>query len=85
MLIAHKSIQRLCHKSSSCEAPLTRVTRIGWGYFTIDIAVVLKPGYLWSKGNKYDRTLILDWELDFRGFGSSASYEFAVAVKRGDF
>jgi transcription initiation factor IIF auxiliary subunit len=53
-----------------------KVTRIGWGHFTIDVTIVLKPGYLWQKGNS--RFLKLEWELDFNGFGSSAYYEYAV-------
>jgi hypothetical protein len=61
-------------------APPYRVTRIGWGYFTIGVAIVLKPGYTWHLRGKYERILYLDWELDFEGFGSSASYEFPVSV-----
>jgi hypothetical protein len=53
-----------------------KVTRIGWGHFTIGVTIVLKPGYLWQKGNS--RFLRLEWELDFNGFGSSAYYEYAV-------
>ena len=59
-----------------------RVTRIGWGYFTINVIIVLKSGYLWHKG--HSRFLKLEWELDFDGFGSSASYDYAVTVERGD-
>lgn len=57
-------------------SPPYKVTRIGWGYFTIDVTIVLKPGYLWLKGNS--RSLKLEWELDFNEFGSSAHYEYAV-------
>jgi len=59
-------------------SPPYRVTRIGWGYFTINIAVVLKRGYIWQ--NENSRVLKLEWELDFERFGSSASSEHAVLV-----
>jgi transcription initiation factor IIF auxiliary subunit len=59
-----------------------KVTRIGWGYFTIDITIVLKPGYLWRMGKS--RSLKLEWELDFDGFGSSVSYDYAVTVEKSN-
>jgi transcription initiation factor IIF auxiliary subunit len=62
-------------------SPPYRVTRIGWGYFGIDVTLVLKPGYLWHKGN--GRLLKLEWDLDFDGFGSSASYDYAVIIENG--
>lgn len=63
------------------KSPPYRVTRIGWGYFTIGVIIVLKPGYLWRNGNS--RYLELEWELDFDGLGSSAYYDYAVTVARG--
>lgn len=59
-----------------------RVTRIGWGYFTIDIIIVLEPGYRWCVTNS--RFLRLEWTLDFDGIGSSASSNYAVTVESGN-
>jgi hypothetical protein len=50
--------------------------RIGWGYFTISATVILKEGHLWDEVNS--RYLILEWELDFDGAGSSLSYDKVV-------
>jgi len=55
-----------------------RVTRLGWGYFVIDVKVKLKAGFIWQKTNS--STLKLEWELDFEGMGSSASNRYAVRV-----
>ncbi|CAI6339555.1 unnamed protein product [Periconia digitata] len=57
-----------------------RVTRIGWGIFMIRVTIVLKPGYLWQNGN--GRSLKIGWKLDFNGFGSSASHEYAVTIEK---
>lgn len=56
--------------------PPYKITRIGWGYFVIDVKILLKPGYLWCEGNK--QSLHLQWKLDFDGVGSSESYEYTV-------
>ncbi|KAF6811412.1 hypothetical protein CSOJ01_05704 [Colletotrichum sojae] len=56
--------------------PPYKITRIGWGYFIIDVTIWLKPGYRWCEGNK--RSLYLEWKLDFKGVGSSQSYEYTV-------
>lgn len=57
--------------------PPYKITRIGWGYFSIRIQVILKPGYyLWPEAN--ERELQLEWILDFEGLGSSTSYDYAI-------
>lgn len=56
--------------------PPYKVTRTGWGYFIIDVEIWLKPGYHWCESN--ERFLYLEWKLDFRGVGSSQSYEYTV-------
>jgi len=60
-------------------SPPYEVTRIGWGHFSIRIQVILKRGYLWCEAN--GRVLRLDWMLNLRSMGSSASHEYAVTVQ----
>lgn len=67
--------------------PPYRVTSTGWGYFVIDVTIILKPGYQWhsSKVNGNRQALRLEWELDFGGLGSSKAVDCGVVVDRGDF
>lgn len=58
-----------------------RVTRIGWGCFTIYVDVVLKPGYLWDRSDS--KALRLEWDLDFDGHGSSFSNDYGVKIVGG--
>ena len=62
-------------------SPPYEFTCTGWGYFLIDIQVILKPDYLWCEAN--GRVLPLDWILDFDGMGSSASHDYTVTVQDG--
>jgi hypothetical protein len=62
------------------KSPPYKITRTGWGYFSIDVQVILKQGYLWRslrRGN-LGGGLRLEWALDFSSMGSSASYDYAV-------
>jgi hypothetical protein len=51
----------------------------GWGYFTIDISILLKPGYSWVSSNARvandgtARKLKLEWTLDFESFGGKGA------------
>jgi hypothetical protein len=60
-----------------------QVSRIGWGFFTIYAAIVLKPGYGWVKddvsGSDPDGTSVLsEWTLDFEGTGSSKTLDLLI-------
>jgi hypothetical protein len=59
--------------------PPYRVTRIGWGYFSIRVTILLKPGYIWHA--EKSRSLELTWKLDFEGFGSSASDSYDIVIE----
>jgi transcription initiation factor IIF auxiliary subunit len=63
------------------KSPPYKITRIGWGYFSISVQVKLKRGYLWCETS--GKVLRLDWILDFRSVGSSASHDHVVTVKGG--
>ena len=57
--------------------PPYEITRVGWGYFTIVVLVILKVGYTWvsedavaSPDGHEKNMLPIDWTLDFDGGGS---------------
>ena len=59
-----------------CTSPPYSVEGLGWGYFTIDVDVVLKAGFSWVSSDAKDSpngtpkgSLTLAWTLDFRSFG----------------
>ena len=57
-------------------SPPYKITCTGWGFFSINIQVILKRGYIWCE---VDRSVLkLDWMLDFLSMGSSVSHEYAV-------
>jgi len=63
------------------KSPPYQITCIGWGYFSIAVQIVLKRGYLWREANA--RVLPLDWMLDFRSAGSSATHDYDVTAVSG--
>lgn len=62
----------------------------GWGYFNIQVCIVLKPGYVWLSGDAEDwvdgrpgAALKMDWTLDFQSFGGrGAMGRCRVKVRR---
>ncbi|OHE94074.1 hypothetical protein CORC01_10649 [Colletotrichum orchidophilum] len=57
-----------------------KVTKIGWGYFVIDVKIKLKSGYRWANNT---HSLHLEWKLDFDGVGSSIAHQYTVTTMRG--
>lgn len=60
-------------------SPPYKITCIGWGYFSISIQVILNRDYIWCEVD--GSVLKLDWTLDFRSMGSSASHNYAVSPR----
>ncbi|KAK5717139.1 hypothetical protein LTR15_009028 [Elasticomyces elasticus] len=69
--------------------PPYEIRRLGWGYFTITAAVILRAGYGWvssdaepSPDGVENGMLRLDWELDFSSFdGKGAMGRCRLKVK----
>ena len=65
--------------------PPYEITRVGWGYFTIVVLVILKVGYTWvsedavaSPDGHEKNMLPIDWTLDFNGGGSQGRLRMRV-------
>ena len=63
-----------------CRRPPYTFHGQGWGYFTIDVSVVLKPGFTWISSNAEDgpngvpnASLSLEWTLDFSSYGGKGA------------
>ncbi|KAH9839878.1 uncharacterized protein C8Q71DRAFT_744626 [Rhodofomes roseus] len=65
--------------------PPYEITRLGWGFFTIVVLVILKVGYTWvsedavaSPDGHEKNMLTLEWTLDFDGGGSQGRVKLKV-------
>ncbi|KAL1643643.1 hypothetical protein SLS58_004658 [Diplodia intermedia] len=53
--------------------PPYQITRLGWGYFTVQAYIILKAGYTWPSPDGVENGMLpLEWMLSFDGEGSMA-------------
>ncbi|KAI1621130.1 hypothetical protein EDD37DRAFT_612575 [Exophiala viscosa] len=69
--------------------PPYEVRRLGWGYFTIFVNIILKAGYSWVSSEAEDTPdgapkgkLPLEWTLDFNGRGSQGRLRLKVRKEK---
>ncbi|KAJ8117005.1 hypothetical protein OPT61_g1695 [Boeremia exigua] len=57
-----------------------QVRRLGWGYFTLEVEIILKAPYTWISSNSGARKpgLELSWTLDFTGDGRQGTVRARV-------